>query len=150
MRFPIDADIVERRLREIDARYRDEHSDAVLGMLRRAVERVDGGAGAVVYRFVPQPWMANPAGVVHGGVLATMLDNAMGMTAAACCGGMTPTVELQLSYLRPVALDEPVFVRVTLRRAGGLLIRLTAELWQGADADMPAVTATGTFLSGRG
>lgn len=146
MRF--DRAAVEQRLREMDARYNREHTDTVLGMLQRELFAVDGERGTVEYRFLPQKWMRNPEGAVHGGILATMFDNAMGMTASALCGGLTPTVEMQVSYLDPVTPDKPVQVRVTLRRAGRTLVRLTAELWQ-VDPAAPAATATGTFFGGR-
>lgn len=141
---------MERTLRTLDERYNREQSGAVLGMLQRSLCAVDADAGTVTYRFLPQPWMRNPVGVIHGGILATMLDNAMGMTASACSGGgMTPTVELQVSYLAPAVVDKPVLVRVTLRRAGRSMMRLTAELWQEGGADALAATATGTFVAGR-
>ncbi len=151
MRFPVDKQTLERRLGEMDARYNHDHAGTVLGMIQRALDTVDADKGTVVYRFTPQPWMTNPGGSMHGGVIATMFDNAMGMTATACGdGGMTPTVEMQVSYLRPVALDRTVYVRVTLRNAGWTLTRLTAELWQEGAADRLSATATGTFVTGRG
>jgi uncharacterized protein (TIGR00369 family) len=61
----------------------------------------------------------NPHGTVHGGVLATMLDVAMG-TAVATTGGESPvTVSLTVTYLepgRPGRLEATARVRKRGRR----------------------------------
>ena len=35
---------------------------------------------SITYRFRTEEWMQNPYGSVHGGLIATMLDLAMGVT----------------------------------------------------------------------
>jgi uncharacterized protein (TIGR00369 family) len=63
------------------------------------VEPGDEGAGRVLLDASEEH--LNPHGTVHGGVLATMLDVAMG-TAVATAGGDSPvTVSLTVTYLEP-------------------------------------------------
>lgn len=63
------------------------------------VEPGEEGAGRVVVDAVEEH--LNPHGSVHGGVLATMLDVAMG-TAVRTAGGEAPvTVSLAVTYLEP-------------------------------------------------
>jgi uncharacterized protein (TIGR00369 family) len=62
------------------------------------------GDGEAVFRCVPDESFYNPIGMIHGGLLCTLMDSAMGVavqtqlppdTAAA-------TIELKVSYLKPV------------------------------------------------
>lgn len=51
-----------------------------------------------------RPELMNAAGVLHGGVAATMADVAVGMALTRHLGGTraATTVELKINYLRPV------------------------------------------------
>ncbi len=75
---------------------------ALLGMETELVED-----GRVVFTFEASEQLANPFGTVHGGILATVLDSAMGMAALTVVpdGVATTTATLELKYVRPVALD---------------------------------------------
>src|SRR5918999_1148134 len=74
--------------------------------------------GRVVVTFQAAEHLANPFGTVHGGVLATVLDSAMGMAALTALpeGATTTTLALEVKYLRPVATDAGVL------RAEGVVI----------------------------
>ena len=63
--------------------------------------------GRVVFAFHASDQLANPFGTVHGGILATVLDSAMGMAALTAVpdGATSTTVALEVKYLRPVDLD---------------------------------------------
>jgi uncharacterized protein (TIGR00369 family) len=74
----------------------------------------------------------NDQGSVHGGVLATMIDAAMG-TAVASAGGQLPvTVSLTVTYLepgRPGSLE----ARAKVRKRGKRLMVVEAEVVQDGD-----------------
>jgi uncharacterized protein (TIGR00369 family) len=59
--------------------------------------------GAVMETAVSPNQMANPSGVLHGGVLMGLADSAMGMTVCGLLGpGRTSTnTDLQIRFLRP-------------------------------------------------
>jgi uncharacterized protein (TIGR00369 family) len=60
--------------------------------------------GRVVFAGTPAECQYNPMGTVHGGILATWLDSAMGsavLTLAPAETGYT-TLEIKVNYLRPV------------------------------------------------
>jgi uncharacterized protein (TIGR00369 family) len=63
--------------------------------------------------------LLNIAGVVHGGVLASMADTAMGIGLHNHFGGRRPitTTELKINYLRPVKHGKAV-ARSHILRAG--------------------------------
>jgi uncharacterized protein (TIGR00369 family) len=79
--------------------------------------------GVEVEYAVPDDMRGAP-GVVHGGVQATLLDEAMCMTAYAKGGTPVVTGELTVRYLRPVPTATPIVIRgrITERRANSYFI----------------------------
>lgn len=63
--------------------------------------------GRIVFVFEPSEQFANPFGTLHGGIIATLLDSAMGVAALTTApeGATTTTLSLEVKYLRPVATD---------------------------------------------
>ena len=62
--------------------------------------------GRVEYQLTPQEFHLNPAGTLHGGVMATLVDSAMSCaiwTTLPAGIGWT-TMELKLGLVRPVTL----------------------------------------------
>jgi acyl-CoA thioesterase len=51
-----------------------------------------------------QDWFHNPNGVVHGGVLYTLVDTGMGLALWSLLkpGEICSTIEIKINYLRPV------------------------------------------------
>ncbi|WP_433678243.1 PaaI family thioesterase [Nocardia sp. CA-119907] len=63
--------------------------------------------GAVVLEFVPREWQYNLNGNVHGGMICTIADSAMAMSALSTlpAGLMPTTTDLQIRFFRPVTTD---------------------------------------------
>jgi uncharacterized protein (TIGR00369 family) len=94
------------------------------------VEPLDDGTSRVVLDAAEEH--LNPAGSVHGGVLATMIDVAMG-TAVSTTGGESPvTVSLSVTYLEP---GRPGRLSATarVRKRGRRLMVVEAEVVQDDD-----------------
>ena len=90
-------------LREI--RSRGPGAVGIGGLLDMRMDRLEPGRVDFVLRTRPD--FSNPMGTLHGGVAATMLDSAM---ACAVMSELPPgaaytTVDLAVTYLRPVPLD---------------------------------------------
>ena len=83
----------------------------------------------------------NPHGTVHGGLLATMLDAAMGEAVAEAGGERPVTVALTVTYLEP---GRPGRLEATarVRKRGKRLMVVEAEVVQGDDV---VADALGTF-----
>jgi uncharacterized protein (TIGR00369 family) len=60
--------------------------------------------GSVVVTAEPKGIHLNPAGTVHGGLAATMLDSAMGLAIQSTLdrGVGSTTLEFKMSFLRPI------------------------------------------------
>jgi acyl-coenzyme A thioesterase PaaI-like protein len=101
--------------------------------------RADGGVEAV---FAPRADYEGYDGILHGGVIATLLDAAMTncLFARGHCG---VTADLHLRYRHPVVSTEPCQLHAWIERSSQPLFVLQAELVQ---AGQRRVTAVGKFL----
>ena len=63
--------------------------------------------GTVAFACDAKPEFANPMGGVHGGIIATLLDSALGCAVQTVLPEATgyTTLGLEVKYLRPVAVD---------------------------------------------
>jgi uncharacterized protein (TIGR00369 family) len=63
--------------------------------------------GRVVITAAPNGTHLNPAGTVHGGLAATMLDSCMGLAVQSTLekGVSQTTLEFKISFVRPITPD---------------------------------------------
>jgi uncharacterized protein (TIGR00369 family) len=72
----------------------------------------------------------NPAGTVHGGMLATLVDTTMGAAVRSAVDGEVPaTSQLSITYLRPGERGRLV-VTATVRKRGESLTVCEADVVQ--------------------
>ncbi len=116
--------------------------DAMVGLRERAV-----GEGRAEIALVAEAHHLNPAGVVHGGAIATLVDVAMGKAVGSLNDDdETPvTIEMKVNYLEP---GRPGLLVATaeVRRRGRLFTVVWAEVTQDEDGETLA-EAMGTFTS---
>ena len=69
------------------------------------MEVVEVESGAVTFRCTPDASHYNPVGTVHGGLVCTLLDSALGCaTHTTLPAGMGYTsIEIKVNYLRPLS-----------------------------------------------
>jgi acyl-coenzyme A thioesterase PaaI-like protein len=99
----------------------------------------DAGRGEVVIG----PVFQGGPGLVHGGVLALLIDHAMACVAAGPEGSVM-TVSLTMKYRKPTPLGVPLTVSVRLDRIEGRKLHLSAEIV--ADGQV-TVAAEGVFVT---
>jgi acyl-coenzyme A thioesterase PaaI-like protein len=96
--------------------------------------------------FQPVDWMSNPDRTTHGGITATVFDQVMGFLAVQASGGhATPTVSMQVSYLKPMPIGTRVYIRARLTACGRTLCHVTAEAWLEGHPETVTATAMGTY-----
>jgi uncharacterized protein (TIGR00369 family) len=68
---------------------------------------IDAESGRVVITLIPTEAHLNPAGTVHGGLTATLLDSCMGLAVQSTLdtGVAQTTLEFKISLLRPITPD---------------------------------------------
>lgn len=100
-------------------------------------------AGVTQFAFVARAIHANRNGVVHGGMLMTFMDRALGQTARQTTGAARgATVSLTHQFLAPVRIGDLVEVTPQITRTTSRMVFLTGTaLVDGA----PVVSAQGVW-----
>ena len=94
-------------------------------------------------------WMRNIPGTLHGGMCATVVDQAMGFIAYCLksSDGTAPTVQMSVDYHRPLIPGEDVLVKVKVVALTRSLMRLSAEAFQASNPNRVCLTSTATYFN---
>src|SRR5438876_3914157 len=87
--------------------------------------------GRVVFTAEPSEYHYNPLGTVHGGVMATLLDSALGCAVQSMLpsGTSYTTLELKVNYLRPITeTTGTVYAEGKIIHIGGRIATAEARL----------------------
>lgn len=99
--------------------------------------------GVTQFAFIARPIHANRNGVVHGGMLMTFMDRAMGHTARTATQAVRgATVSLTHQFLAPVRIGDFVEMTPQITRASTRMVFLTGTAFV---RDDPVVTAQGVW-----
>jgi uncharacterized protein (TIGR00369 family) len=92
---------------------------------------IDAKKGEIELGFDGKAEFANPAGIVQGGMVAAMIDDAMASIVIAHYGmkKMPSTIDLHVHYLRPVRVG-PVTVKAKITEKGRSTVFVEAELFE--------------------
>lgn len=107
----------------------------------------DAPSGSLVLGYETKPWMANIWGVVHGGVVASLVDSCMGITCGLMCRLITPTISMTVNYARPVPLNASIVVCTRTVRCGATSGQMSAEVYLAGQPDKLLVTASGAYCT---
>ncbi len=120
-----------------------EYGDFPLkSFLEMTIEGGDPGVGTAHVELGDRH--LNPNGVVHGGVLFTMVDTAMGKATMSVLdeGRFCASVEVELRFIRPASEGSLTAVAEVLKK-GRSIVHLQARVADGRDRLI--ATAAGTF-----
>ena len=136
---------------QIRARIVDMHEkvpNSIGDQFRFTLVACDREAGVYTLRCKTKEWMRNPAGILHGGMGATILDQAMGMVCFCLKRGVgvCTTVQLEADYHRPIMTGESILVKVHVISVTRSLINMTAELVQPSKPDKISVSGSAIFF----
>jgi uncharacterized protein (TIGR00369 family) len=84
---------------------------------------------AVVFQFQVRKEMTNPIGMLHGGVIAAMVDDCMGVTFFIL--GLEyfyPTINLNVEFFNPASEGENIIVKTQVIKRGKTVINLKADV----------------------
>jgi uncharacterized protein (TIGR00369 family) len=101
----------------------------------------EGESGRVVVTAEPKDIQLNPAGTVHGGLAATMLDSCMGLAIQSTLekGVGSTTLEFKISFVRPITPEtRPIRAECTVisRAAASALQKVALRTAKGACSSM--------------
>ncbi len=100
--------------------------------------------GHAIARLEVSEDLLNPNGVVHGGVLFTMVDTAMGKATMTLLeeGQLCASIEIQMRFLRPIRVGQ-LEADTTVIQRGRKIVHLESRI---RDTDGALVaTGAGTF-----
>ena len=106
--------------------------------------RFTADKGEVRAPFLPAAEHQGFEGVVHGGIISSVLDEAMAWATAAA-GIWAVTAEMRVRFRRPLQVGEQTRVQARVEEWRGRIVRVAAELVRDAD-DATVASATGTFV----
>jgi uncharacterized protein (TIGR00369 family) len=109
--------------------------------LRLHFDLTDDG---VVAPFVPQPEHQGFDGIVHGGIISTVLDEAMAW-ATTSAGVWTVTAEMCVRFKRPLSVGESTTVTARVAENRRRIVAASGKLTLDRDGTIVA-TATATFV----
>lgn len=136
---------LRRRLNEI----RECTPDSIGSMMEYELLSCDSEKGEVFFRCRTLPWMRNIPGTLHGGMCATVLDQAMGFVAycVKSAEGTAPTVQLTVNYHRPIIPGDYVLVNVQILSVSKSLMHLRSEAYREENPDKICLSGNSVFFN---
>jgi uncharacterized protein (TIGR00369 family) len=91
-----------------------------------------------------QRWELNPAGILHGGIIAAIFDVSMAALILPYAGGFAPTINLDIKFIRPVKEGDALVVRAHIISLGKNMAHAEAKAYSKA-AGTVSSAATGIY-----
>ena len=135
---------VRRRIAEFDASV----PDSVGSMMNFQLVEYDCAHNDVVMTCMTMPWMRNSVGTLHGGLCATILDQAMSFVAYCLKEGKgnAPAIHLGVDFHRPLHPGEKVIVKVHVVSVTKSLMNLTAMAFQASYPEKICLSGSGIYF----
>ncbi len=88
-------------------------------------------------------------GVIHGGVVTTLLDNACGVAVGSKLRriGLIATLDLRIDYLKPAEPGLPLFARAECYKVTRNIAFVRGTAYQGDEADAVATCAAAFMIT---
>ena len=138
---------MEAAFRSYFAQVREQAAGTFNDMLAPAFVSCDFSAMTVTLRVETKPWMTNPGGILHGGIISSLLDFVMGLLCRYVSGGrMTPTVDMQVSFLRPGPTEGGLLLTARITKRGRSFCYAQSSLARETEPEKLLATAAGTYF----
>ena len=139
---------MEETVRRRIAQITEEVPGSIGDMMHFQLVGCDEEKGDYTMTCETLPWMRNYAGTLHGGLCATILDQAMGFISYCLKRGpgTAPTVQMEVDYHRPLIPGEEVIVKVHVVTATRSLMNLTAEAVQASHPEKICLSGSGIYF----
>ncbi|MEA1940344.1 MAG: PaaI family thioesterase [Candidatus Caldatribacteriota bacterium] len=94
--------------------------------------------------FIPESKHEGYIGIVHGGILFSIMDEIMSRTAMETKGVMTLTVEINIKYRKRVKIGEKIIFSAEMTKDLGKMIETEAQAY--SENETLLVEAKGKFI----
>ena len=86
--------------------------------------------GSLTFEYKIREEMTNPTGHLHGGVIAGIIDDIMGVTVYSLeKSDHFVTVNLSVDYFAPAVLGDVIHATTQVVKEGEMVINVECELW---------------------
>lgn len=110
---------------------------------------IDASAGSLTIEFVVREELTNPAGIMHGGAIAGLIDEVIGMTTFSLGKtGFYVAVNLNIDFLRPGKLGEKLRVVSEVIRDGRTMAHAECKVYN-EEGKLIAKAASNLALTNR-
>lgn len=139
---------MEEVLRKRIAAFSQAAPGSIGDILQFRVASYDEKAGICTMTCRTEPWMRNFAGTLHGGMGATILDQAMGFIAYCLMPGegIAPAIQLSVNYHRPLIPGEMVLIKVRVVSITRNFMTLSGEVMHAEHPDKVCLSGSGTYF----
>lgn len=97
-------------------------------------------------KFPIEMWQQNPNGVLHGGIIASMIDATCGILGRYCTkSSKIVTVQMNLDFMRSIPIEGSVYVLAKADKIGRRISFLSANLIDGESGKL-ASEASAVFM----
>lgn len=140
----------EKIHRYIESHFRDHYKEMdaqnIMSIVKPKFCEVNGMEKSIVVEFCATKQLANPTGIIHGGAISTMFDNACGFLVTAMEQSMMiTTTELYVSFVKAVQIGSSIRIKTKLISSGHTLYRIYGELYTD-DSEAIYATAQATYM----
>ncbi len=109
----------------------DQHPSPVGRWLNGTIRRVQ--AGEFEADFLVRPDMTNPVGILHGGIMCTIMDEAMGIAIYTLDdSNFFAAINLVTDFLRSAKLGEVITARARVVRRGRRIVHAECHVFNAA------------------
>lgn len=135
----------EKELQEV-MKMNESFSERMNATLHLSIEKClrDDKRAEVDFNYTRQELHLNPYGGVHGGMVCTVFDTAMGIGAVALCGSLVTTTDLSTSYLRALRGDH-YLVHLEFTHIGRRMISSVGHMYDKESGELCA-TCMGSYI----
>lgn len=110
---------------------------------------IEASAGSLTIEFVVREELTNPAGIMHGGAIAGLIDEVIGMTTFSLGKtGFYVAVNLNIDFLRPGKLGEKLRVVSEVIRDGRTMAHAECKVYN-EEGKLIAKAASNLALTNR-
>ncbi|HZK42733.1 MAG TPA: PaaI family thioesterase [Syntrophomonadaceae bacterium] len=108
-----------------------------------SIELAELGSGEAVFKVTPTEKHTNPMGIVHGGLLMSIADAAMG-NAIRSLGNLGVTIDMSTSFISLAPINQEIIAKGQVLRSGKNLHFVEAKVFA---EDKLLLHCKGTFFN---
>ena len=107
---------------------RQSNPNDINGMMDPHYVSVDYYEGTMTLRFETKLWEMNRVGILHGGVISTMLDHTAGSAVYTFLGHWCPTVDIDVRYISQAVMGDVLICTGRVIHCGERIITAEATM----------------------